>query len=578
MVSELAGEGALPSQLPTPARRLLEISELRNGLRQPIRRGSLVCRDYSDPQTLSYSYSALRLSDQLSDYEIDRIDEKDRNLSRVLFKSSCLRSRSVKYSSAVLVNPSSAAIIVPGADRWRARAQSLLVLDRWHRNNSRSIFVEISSRVLVNPMSSVFDRRSRSRSVESTSIALVSQPNTVDSVCVGRSPAITIRNSTLLEEMQLVKKSKKNKLAGGSVARELDERRRSLFDVIPKLMNGVTELYRDPERHQQSRRECAAVIEACAEYAQIISTGNQYIFNMQSKYSSAESSDCKIFAKLFEEFLDNLIDVVVLLPVSKIGASEIHFLKFQVLVEKMVSFESLDVKKIGVVLDVPAVDIPLCDVFDIGLGIEVDLDVLSVGLPVGVEGLDLPAVEVQEIMDILVYYLHGGKVVFNDIFQIDMLLYYLLCLVSLELMVQTVLVLYSFSTDLNLEQSFSIHVGVAYTRWATHGETTPSNSHPQISGVGNDFLVVHNGVIINNEALKDTLIRLALLNQKQIQRHLSRVKTSISTLQVAATSMEQTLVADMRELTRLELIRTSHLADHEEPVDASDGSGFASVH
>nr|GMC68829.1 hypothetical protein Iba_chr03aCG0920 [Ipomoea batatas] len=158
VLKELAGEGALPSQLLTPARRLLEISELRNRLRQPIRKGSSVRRDYSDPQTLSYSYSALRLSDQLSDYEIDCIDEKDRNLSRVLFKSSRLRSRSVKYLSAVLVNLSSAAIIVPGADPWRARAQSLLVLDRWHRNNSRSIFVEISSRVLVNPMSSVFDR------------------------------------------------------------------------------------------------------------------------------------------------------------------------------------------------------------------------------------------------------------------------------------------------------------------------------------------------------------------------------------------------------------------------------------
>jgi len=62
------------------------------------------------------------------------------------------------------------------------------------------------------------------------------------------------------------------------------------------------------------------------------------------------------------------------------------------------------------------------------------------------------------------------------------------------------------------------------------------------------------------------------------QASLSRVKTSISTLQVAATSMEQTLVADMRELTRLELIRTSHLVNHEEPVDASDGSGSPAVH
>lgn len=54
------------------------------------------------------------------------------------------------------------------------------------------------------------------------------------------------------------------------------------------------------------------------------------------------------------------------------------------------------------------------------------------------------------------------------------------------------------------DKDCSGHIGIAHTRWATHGEPSAANAHPHVSMSG-ELALVHNGIIENYQVLKEQL-------------------------------------------------------------------------
>jgi len=55
--------------------------------------------------------------------------------------------------------------------------------------------------------------------------------------------------------------------------------------------------------------------------------------------------------------------------------------------------------------------------------------------------------------------------------------------------------------DLINADPFSGNIGIAHTRWATHGKPSAKNAHPHVCN--NKIAIVHNGIIENHQTLRE---------------------------------------------------------------------------